>query len=120
MGLDPGQRGSQCVKLRTMEITPPSLADTCKLLAATDEYDVELAALLRVLAATGVRRGEVCRLRCSDIDRGARALSIKRSIATVPGGTKPRPAEHSLVIRRFLSGHHHRWGLPLTNVVVGC
>ena len=74
-------------KLRTKEITPPSLADTLKLLAAADEYDVELAALIRVLAATGARRGEVCGLRWSDLDRGARTLSIKRSIASVPGGT---------------------------------
>jgi integrase len=48
-------------KLRTKEITPPSLADTRKLLATADDYDVELAALLRVLAATGARRGEVDR-----------------------------------------------------------
>ena len=74
-------------KLRTKEITPPSLADTRKLLATADDYDVELAALLRVLAATGARRGEVCGIRWSDIDRGARTLSIKRSIASVPGGT---------------------------------
>ena len=74
-------------KLRTKEITPPSLAATRKLLATADEYDVELAALLRVLAATGARRGEVCGIRWSDIDGGSRALSIKRSIASVPGGT---------------------------------
>ncbi len=40
-----------------------------------------------MLAATGARRGEVCGIRWSDIDRGARTLSIKRSIASVPGGT---------------------------------
>ena len=74
-------------KLRTKEITPPSLAATRKLLATADEYDVELAALLRVLAATGARRGEVCGIRWSDIDGGSRTLSIKRSIASIPGGT---------------------------------
>lgn len=74
-------------KIRRKEINPPSLADTRKLLATADEHDVEFAALLRVLTATGARRGEVCGIRWSDIDRGARTLSIQRSVASVAGGT---------------------------------
>jgi integrase len=74
-------------KIRRKEINPPSLADTRKLLAAADEYDVEFAALLRVLTATGARRGEVCGIRWTDIDVGARTLSIQRSVASIAGGT---------------------------------
>jgi integrase len=74
-------------KIRRKEINPPSLADTRKLLAAADEYDVEFAALLRVLSATGARRGEVCGIRWTDIDVGARTLSIQRSVASIAGGT---------------------------------
>lgn len=74
-------------KIRREEINPPSLADTRKLLAAADEYDVEFAALLRGLTATGARRGEVCGIRRSDIDVGARTLSIQRSVASIAGGT---------------------------------
>lgn len=74
-------------KIRRKEINPPSLADTRKLLAAADEYDVEFAALLRLLTATGARRGEVCGIRWSDIDVGARTLSIQRSVASIAGGT---------------------------------
>ena len=53
---------------------------------AADEQSPEFGALLRVLAATGARRGEVCGLRWSDIDRAAGTVSIQRSVATVAGG----------------------------------
>ena len=39
------------------------MTDTSALLQAADEQDPEFGALLRVLAATGARRGEVCGLR---------------------------------------------------------
>jgi integrase len=74
-------------KIRRREINPPAINDTRALLQAADEYVPEYGALLRVLAATGARRGEVCGLRWSDIDRSAGTLSIKRSVASVGGGT---------------------------------
>ena len=74
-------------KVRRREITPPAIADARALLAAADEHDVDFGALLRVLTATGARRGEVCGLRWSDIDTGSRTLSIQRSVASVSGGT---------------------------------
>ena len=42
--------------------------------------------MLRVIAATGARRGEVCALRWSDLDAQAGALTIRRSLAAVVGG----------------------------------
>jgi len=74
-------------KIRRQEINPPAIGDTRKLLAAADEHDPALGALLRVLTATGARRGEVCGLRWSDIDRGSRTMSTQRSVASVAGGT---------------------------------
>src|SRR5690606_16923615 len=74
-------------KLRKQEINPPAIGDTRDLLAAADDHDPAFGALLRVLAATGARRGEVCGLRWSDLDRATRTLSIKRSVASVSGGT---------------------------------
>ena len=65
-------------KIRRKEISPPSLEVTRKLLTTADEFDVEFAALLRVLTATGARRGQVCGIRWSDIDVGARTLSTQR------------------------------------------
>ncbi len=73
-------------KRRLREITPPAMADTRDLLAAADEHDPEFGALLRVLAATGARRGEACGLRWSDVDLDAGTVSIRRSVAAVAGG----------------------------------
>lgn len=74
-------------KIRRREINPPAIKDIRTLLDAADAYDPEFGALLRLLAATGAWRGEICGLRWSDLDRGSRTLSIKRSVAPVAGGT---------------------------------
>lgn len=74
-------------KLRQREISPPAIADVKRMLALADDDEPEYGALLRVLTATGARRGEVCGLRWSDLDRSTRTLSITRSIASVAGGT---------------------------------
>ena len=74
-------------KMRHREITPPAIHDTRVLLHAADERDPEFGALLRVLAATGARRGEVCGLRWHDLDTVAGTLSIRRAVASVGGGT---------------------------------
>jgi integrase len=74
-------------KVRRREINPPALGDARALLAAADDHDPDFGALIRVLAATGARRGEVCGLRWSDLDRRAGTLSIRRSVASVAGGT---------------------------------
>ncbi len=55
-------------------------------LAAADENDQDFGVLLRVMTATGARRGEVCALRWSDLDTTAKTLVIRRSIAAVSDG----------------------------------
>jgi integrase len=74
-------------RLRRREISPPAIADARTLLVAADDHDPDFGTLIRVLAATGARRGEVCGLRWSDLDRHAGTLSIRRSVASVAGGT---------------------------------
>ena len=74
-------------KLRRREITPPPMHATRTLLEAADTHDVDFGALLRVLVATGARRGEVCGLRWSDVDAAGSTVTIRRSVASVAGGT---------------------------------
>ena len=74
-------------RMRRREIQPPPISDTRALLAAAEEQDPDFAALLRVLVATGARRGEACGLRWSDLDLEAGTVVIRRSVASVPGGT---------------------------------
>ena len=72
--------------VRRSEIVPPELQTAMRLLAVAEERDPEFALLLRVLAATGARRGEVCALRWTDVDLDKRTLVIKHSIAKVADG----------------------------------
>jgi integrase len=74
-------------KLRRSEITPPPMHATHRLLEAADEYDPDFGAILRVLVATGARRGEVCGLRWSDLDETSSTVTIRRSVASIAGGT---------------------------------
>jgi integrase len=60
---------------------------TRTLLEAADEHDLDFGAVLRVLVATGARRGEVCGLRWSDVDSAGSTVTIRRSVASVAGGT---------------------------------
>ena len=74
-------------KLRRREITPPPMHAARTLLEAADTHDVDFGAVLRVLVATGARRGEVCGLRWSDVDVAGSTVTIRRSVASVAGGT---------------------------------
>jgi len=51
------------------------------------------AAVLRVGAATGARRGELCALRWSDIDLESKTLTIERGVIMVRGGVVERPTK---------------------------
>lgn len=68
---------------RKKEITPPSIDVLRALLDAAAEEEQEFALLLRVLAATGCRRGEGVALRWADLDTAKGELLIRRSIAHV-------------------------------------
>ena len=82
---------------RKKEITPPSIDVLRALLEAAAEDDQDFALFLRVLAATGCRRGEGVALRWGDLDSAKGELLIRRSIAHVGGrlvekGTKTHQA----------------------------
>jgi integrase len=54
-------------------------------LAAIENADPTLGALLRLAALTGARRGELCALRWSDLDADRRALAIARNLTSPKG-----------------------------------
>jgi integrase len=62
----------------------PTVDEVQALLAAAAEMDLRLATFLRVVAATGARRSEICALRWSDIDAAAPAIVLEK--ATVADG----------------------------------
>jgi integrase len=70
---------------RKKEITPPTIDVLRRLLEVAAEEDAEFGLYLRILAATGYRRGEGVALRWTDLDTEMGDLTIRRSIAHVGG-----------------------------------
>ncbi len=65
----------------------PTLADLRTALATADELDPEMADIARLLASTGMRRGELLALRWKDIDFKAREVSVHAAIVDGGPGT---------------------------------
>ena len=68
------------------EVRAPSLEEVRTLIATADKLDPSFAAVLRLVAATGMRRGEVCALRWIDIDLSAGTVRISQSVVAAKGG----------------------------------
>lgn len=68
---------------RPAEVEPPTVAQLTRLVAHATTIDPDFAVLLRVAAATGARRGELCALRWSDIDLTAPRVTIRRAVVAI-------------------------------------
>lgn len=64
-----------------------------RLVELAEREDPIFAVLLRVAAATGARRGELCALRWSDIDFDKGTITIERGVILVDGGLQERPTK---------------------------
>ncbi len=78
---------------RRSEITTPSRDQLAKLLATAETGDPAFAMYLRLGAATGARRGELCALRWPDINLEEGKVVIERGIIVVAGGLQERPTK---------------------------
>ncbi len=72
--------------VRKAEVHPPDPEVVVKLLAAADEMDCDFGVFLRLAAATGARRGELCALRWSDLDIHAATIVVARNLIEAEGG----------------------------------
>jgi integrase len=71
---------------RKHEIEPPSLDQVRLLVQAAETVNPPFAMFLRLAAASGLRRGEICGLRWSDLDAKKGVLLVRRSIVqTIQG-----------------------------------
>src|SRR5581483_922611 len=77
----------------------PEVSEVQALLKAAEEDDERMAAFVRVIAATGMRRGEACGLRWSCIDWEAGILRIQDAIVTADGGAVVKPPKTRASIR---------------------
>jgi integrase len=81
------------------EVRAPSVDEVRTLIATAEKVDASFAAVLRVVAATGMRRGEVCALRWSDVDFGAATIRINESVVTAKGGATVKSPKTRASIR---------------------
>lgn len=78
-------------------VRAPDLAEVQALISAAEAEDTRFATFLRLLAATGLRRGEACALRWSDIDFDRGLLTVDESVIAAKGSAlvkapKTRPS----------------------------
>ncbi len=66
-------------------VRAPSLDEIGRLLAATSEFDARIRAILRLMVATGMRRGEACAIRWSDCDLVVGTVRIDESVVGAKG-----------------------------------
>ena len=73
-------------RIAQRRVTAPSVDDVRSVIEAAEERDPRLAPLLMLAALTGMRRGELCALRWTDVDLERGELEVSRSLVVVPGG----------------------------------
>jgi integrase len=75
---------------RPEKVRAPEVGEVLALLAAARRSDLRFAVFLLTLAATGVRRGEACALRWSDLDWEAGTLRVDEAVVAARGGAVVR------------------------------
>ena len=84
---------------RPQPVRAPSIIEVRQLLSKAGELDLRFATCLRVVAATGMRRGEACALRWSDLDWEMGTVVIDESIVAGDGGATVKPPKTRASIR---------------------
>lgn len=70
------------------------------IITAAEERDPDLGAFLRLAAASGARRGELCAIRWSDVDLEVGTLTIARAIVHGPDGIVEKGSTKTGTARR--------------------
>ena len=107
------------------EVRAPSLEEVRTLIATVDKLDPSFAAALRLVAATGMRRGEVCALRWNDVDLSARTVRISQSVVAAKGGAilkspKTRASIRTVAIDSDTASILRRLQLAQRSLAVAC
>jgi integrase len=83
------------------EVRAPEASEVQRLLSAAGEEDVRFAGFLRILTATGMRRGEACALRWSDVDFENALVTVDESVVAAAGGAVVKAPKTRASIRRL-------------------
>ena len=86
---------------RGESVRSPDVAEVRAILAAASTSDARFGAFVRLVAATGVRRGEACALRWNDIDWKSGTIMVDESVVAVSGGAEVKSPKTKASIRRL-------------------
>lgn len=75
---------------RPVPVRAPETQEVIAILREATTADIRLATLVRLAAATGMRRGEACALRWHDVDEGTRTVTIDEGAVSDAGTTVAR------------------------------
>jgi len=108
-----------------VEVRAPNLDEVRTLIATADRFDPSFAAVLRLVAATGMRRGEVCALRWNDVDLSAGTVRISQSVVAAKGGAmlkspKTRASIRTLAIDPETASMLRRLQMAQRTLAIAC
>jgi integrase len=103
-------------RIAQQRVRAPSIEVVRDVIDEAERRDPRMAALLMLAALTGMRRGELCALRWSDIDLEAGTMEVARSVVVIPGGLaekspktdRSRSVALDAVAVALLKHHHTR------------
>ena len=73
-------------RVSNRRVTAPAVDVVQQVIEEAERRDPRLAPLLMLAALTGMRRGELCALRWSDVNLALGVLDVSRSLVVAPGG----------------------------------
>lgn len=86
---------------RRPPVRSPEPDEVHRLLAAAEADDAHFFAFLRVIAATGMRRGEACALRWTDLDLDGGVVTVDESVISAKGGALVKAPKTRASVRRL-------------------
>jgi integrase len=83
------------------EVRAPTIHEVAALLRTVDggRFDPRFATFVRLIAATGMRRGEGCAIRWSDVDEENGVIGIDESVITASGGAQTKAPKTRASVR---------------------
>lgn len=80
-------------------VRAPDVVEVRALIAAAKDYDKRFGAFIHLVAATGLRRGEACALRWSDVEWESATVRVDESIVAAKGGAVVKAPKTKASIR---------------------
>ena len=81
-------------------VRSPSLEEVQRLISASSQIDPRMATMVRLVIATGMRRGEACAIRWCDFNPDDRTIAVSKSIVGAKGQAQVKSPKTRAGIRK--------------------